>query len=138
MRLARALVALAAATPCMARAYSTLASAERPQHHRALEHHRLVARALGRPGPEHRPRSGRDEAVQRAQQHALARAVGAEHRHARAPVEHEPDVVERGMAAEPHGEAARLERESQRRASHGASRSMHGSRRRRRSTRAPR
>ncbi len=55
------------------------------EQHRPLEHHRLPARCARdlRRAPAHAARRGREQAVADAQQHALARAVGAEDHAAR-------------------------------------------------------
>ena len=89
--------ARAPSTPFTASAYSTLASAERRS---ITGRWKTIACAWGgaRPPQSHGAGSGRDEAVQRAQQHALARAVGAQDDGAQARLERELTAVEHRMA----------------------------------------
>ena len=98
------------------------------QHHGALEHHRLRARPRHRAAPAHCSRRRREQPVQCAQEHALARAVRAEHHDAAADVEGEIDVPQGLDRAEAHAQAADLEREHAD-ISHGAVRSIHAGRR---------
>ena len=92
-----------------------------------------AARRAGRSRPRRRARGGREQAVQRAQQHALARAVGAE--------DHDARARRRASRSTPSStvrpprrtrEAARLAAGSTSRSAMAPARSIRGSRRRRR------
>src|SRR5262249_13164836 len=107
-RVARSRLALAARHPGRLERVKDIGGGRATQHDRALKYHRLAAL---HGSPSHAARSGREQAMADAHQHALARAVGAKDHGARAGGDLRVHAVEDRATARDEAHFLQVERE---------------------------